>query len=77
MKCKNDPTTFFTLKSKIGRPVRYVIDRENICLTADQAKYIYKKVEQEIIVNVETIKQEIEDDRLEKANNNEEEKSPY
>ena len=31
------------LKSTIGEPVRYVKDRENICLTTDQAKYIYKK----------------------------------
>ena len=66
------------LKSKIGGLVRYVKDRENICLTADQAKYIYKKVEQESIVNVETIKQEIEDDRLDQDNtDNEEEVNPY
>ena len=65
MKSKNDPTTFLPLKSK-GGPVRYVKDRENICSTADHAKYIYKKVEQEGIVNVETFRQEIEDDRLNK-----------
>ena len=58
------------LKSKIGGPVRYVKDRENVCLTVDQATYIYKKVEQESIVNVETIKQEIEDDILDNDNNN-------
>ena len=33
-------------------------------LTVDQAKYIYKKVEQESIDRVEMIKKEIEDDRL-------------
>ena len=42
MKGKNDPNTFLPLKSKIGEPVRYAKDRENICLTADQAKYVYK-----------------------------------
>ena len=47
------------LKSKTGGLVRYVKDRKNIYLTADQATSIYKKVGQEIIVNVETIKQEI------------------
>ena len=77
MKGKNDPTTFLPLKSKIGGLVIYVKDRENICLTVDQAKYIYKKVEQESIVNVETIKQEIEDDRLDQAKNNKGEENPY
>ena len=37
MKGKNDPTTFLPLKSKIGRLIRYVKDKENIYLTADQA----------------------------------------
>ena len=78
MKGKNDPTTFLPLKSKTGGLVRYVKDRENICLTAEQAMYIYKKVEQESVVNVETIKHGIEDDRLNKDNiDNEEEVNPY
>ena len=38
-----------------------------MCLTVDQGKCIYKKVEQESIVNVETIKQEIEEYRLDKT----------
>ena len=65
------------LKSNLGGPVRYVKDRENICLTMDQARYIYKKVEQDSIVNIEMIKQEIEDDRLDKDNDNEGEENPY
>ena len=77
MKGKNEPMTLLPLKSKILGPVRYVKDRENVCLTADQAKYIYKKVEQESIVKIETIKQEIEDDRLDKDNNNKEEEKAY
>ena len=32
-----------------------------MCLTNDQARHIYKKEESEGIVNVDTIKQEIED----------------
>ena len=48
---------------------------ENICLTADQASYIYKKVEQGSIVNIETIKQDIEDDRLDKDNDQRRRKS--
>ena len=43
MKSKNDPTAFLPLKSQIGGPARYVRDKENICLTANQARYIYKK----------------------------------
>ena len=47
-----------------------------MCLTADQAKYVYKKVEQEGIVNIEMMKQETEDDRLDEDNDNKEEKKP-
>ena len=49
------------LNTKIGRPGRYVKDKVAICLTKDQARHIYKKVESEGIVNIHTIKQEIED----------------
>ena len=65
------------LKSKIGGLVRYVKDVEIMCLIADQAKYIYKKVVQEMIVSVEMIMQEIEDNRLDENNDNEEEVIPY
>ena len=66
------------LKSKIDGLAKYVKHKENICLTTDQAIYIHKKVEQEGIVNVETIKQEIEKDRLNKNDiDNEEEVNPY
>ena len=51
-------------------------DKENVCLTADQARYIYKKVAQESIVNVDKIKVEIVEDRLHK-NDIEEEVNPY
>ena len=50
---------------------------ENICLAADQARCIYKKVEQKGIVNVDTIKQEIEEDRLNENYIYEEEMNPY
>ena len=40
--------------------------------------YVYKKVEQEDIINVETIEQEIEDDKLNKDDiDNKEEANPY
>ena len=78
MKGKNDPTTFLPLNTKIGRPVKCVKDKENICLTMDQARHIYKKVELEGIVNIDTIQQEIEEDKLSKNNiDDEEEVKPY
>ena len=78
MKGKNDPTIFLPLNLKIGGLVRYIKGKENICLTPDQAKHIYEKVEQESMVNVEIMKQEIEDDRLDKDNiDNKEEVNPY
>ena len=45
MNGKNDPTKFLPLNTKIGGPVKCVKDKENICLTMDQARHIYKKVE--------------------------------
>ena len=52
--------------AKISGQPRYIKDREAICLTEDQAKHIYKKVETENIGNVNTIKQQIEEDKLDK-----------
>ena len=48
--------------------VKYVKDKETICLTKDQARHIYEKAEFKGIVNVETIKQEIKEDKLSKDN---------
>ena len=66
------------LNTKIGGPVKYVKDKENIGLTMDQAGHIYKKVELEGVVNVDTIKQKIKEDKLSKDNIDEEEEvNPY
>ena len=46
-------------------------------MTADHARYIYKKVEQEGIINVDTIEQQIEEDRLKNDIDSEEEVNPY
>ena len=45
---------------------------ENVCLTSYQAWYIYEKVEKDSLVNVQTVKQEIEEDRIANNNDNEE-----
>ena len=39
-------------------------DREKKCLTEDQARHIYKKVEMDKPVNIETMTQEIENDKM-------------
>ena len=44
-------------------PVTYIPDKGR-CPTEDQARHIYKKVEVDRIINVEAMKQEIEDDRV-------------
>ena len=41
----------FDFECKIGGTVKYVKDKETICLTKDQARHIYRKVELEGIVN--------------------------
>ena len=40
------------------------MDRNAICLTDDLTRYVYKKVEQGSDLNTETMKQEIEQDKL-------------
>ena len=60
--------------------VRYIPDKEQRCLTEDQARHIYKKVETDKVINVETMKQEIEDDKMTRNRLNEEdttETNPY
>ena len=56
-------------------------DREKKCLTEDQARYIYKKVEMDKPVNIETMTQEIEDDKMTrnrlKEEEDENEPNPY
>ena len=42
----------------------YQIKSTEKCLTEDQARHVYKKVEMDKIINIETMKQEIEDDKM-------------
>ena len=46
-------------------------------MTKDQARHIYRKIEIEHVVNVDTIKQEIEEDKLSKGNIDDDEVNPY
>ena len=69
MKGKNGATSFLP-KTKKGGWVRfndkimYIPDREKKCLTEDQAGHIYKKVEMDKPVNIETMMQGIEGDKM-------------
>ena len=65
------------LNTKIGGLVKFVKDKETTCLTKDQAGHTYKKVELEGVVNVDTIKQEIEEDTLSKGYTDDDEINPY
>ena len=67
-----------TLNTKTGGPTRYIKDKVVIFLTKDHARCIYKKVESESIINTDTIKQEIEADKLNNNYNLEEDDiNPY
>ena len=63
-----EPSWRLSAVLKIGEPVKYVKDKETICLNDDQARHIYKKVESESVVNVDIIKPEIEEDKLGRNN---------
>ena len=52
--------------------VRYIPDKEQRFLTEDQARHVYKKVEMDKVINIETMKQEIEDDKMTRNRLNEE-----
>ena len=77
IKGKNGTTTFFTLNTKIDGPVKCAKDKEIFCLTKDHARHIYKKVKLECVANVDTIKQEIEEDKLYRDNINDDAVNPY
>ena len=62
VKGKNGTTSSLSLDRQKGRNITYVKDA--ICLTEDQTKYIYKKVEQGIDLHTETMKQEIEQKKV-------------
>ena len=64
------------LDSKKGGPVKYAKDREVISLTEEQMRHIYKKVESGSQINTDTLKQEIDSDKLQ-APKTEEETNPY
>ena len=63
MNGRNDPTAFLPLNSKIGGQVNNNRPRVGQYLTREQASYVYKKTESDEIINMETIQQELEQER--------------
>ena len=60
---------------KFSNKITYIPDREKKCLTEDQARYTYKMVETDKIINIETTEQEIEDNRVTRNRLKEEEEN--
>ena len=44
------------------------MEKEAMCLIKGQARHVYRKVESESVINVNTVKQEIEKEKLSKNN---------
>ena len=57
------------IESKTGGKISYIKNREATCLSEKQVDYIYKNVEEGKSINVNILKQELEQD-LDKENNN-------
>ena len=71
------PPNFLPLTEKCGpvrhdKSVKYIADKEQRCLTEVQARHVYKKVETDKVINVETMKHEIKDDKMTRNRLNEE-----
>ena len=64
VKSKNGTTSFLLFDSKTGGNIKYIKDKDAICLTEDQTRYVYKKVEQGSNLNIKATKQEIEQEKI-------------
>ena len=64
VKGKNGTTSSLSLGSKKGGTVTYIKDKDAIYLTEYQTRYIFKRVEQGNDLNTETMKWEIEQEKM-------------
>ena len=67
MKGKNGTTSFLPNKKKGGQvrfseKVTYIPNREEMCLTKDQAKQIYREIEKNEQINIQIVSQGIKDE---------------
>ena len=78
MNGKDDATAFLPLDFRIGGQSRDSYPTVGQYLTRDQARYIYKKVETGGIINVDTVKHEIEQEKqLNRMDDESGEVNPY
>ena len=63
MKGKNDSTPFLPLKSKTGGKMKYVHNKDDICLTERQADYVYETVKKGNMINTQTMTSEMTQDQ--------------
>ena len=63
MNGRDDTTTFLPLDSRIGGQGRSNHPTVRQFLTREQTRYIYKKIETGELINMDTIEQEIEQER--------------
>ena len=78
MKSRNGPTAFLPLRPKIGGEVNN--NRPNVgqFLTREQANFIYKKTESGEMINIETLQQELENEKqLNRIDDTNGEMNPY
>ena len=60
MKGKDGITSFLPIDSKTGGKISYIKNKEALCLSEKQSNYVYKKVEGGNIINIKTMKHELE-----------------
>ena len=77
IKGKNGTTSFLPFDSETGGKVKYIKNKDAICLTEDQTRYVYKKVEEGSNLNTKTMKQEIDKEKLAEIKTNKENDYPY
>ena len=78
MNGRNGSTAFLPLDSNIGGQINYNRPSTGQFLTREQASYLYKKTESGQIINVDTIQQEIEQDKqLNKIDDTSRDMNPY
>ena len=49
---------------RFDNKITYITDTERECLAEDQARHVYKMVEMDKVINIETTKQELEDNKM-------------
>ena len=64
VKGKDGTTSFLPIDDKTGGKDSYIQNKDTMYLTENQASYVYKKVEQGNIINTETMKCEIEQEKV-------------